>query len=334
MAEAEDIAVKMETNEKYINSKKIKKAILGNEPVSIIKYAEKLLTDLQSKGKLGTYNRLKSVLTKLKTYLKTDDINFDDFDLSLLQKYERYLRDDLKNAPNTIHSNLKIFRRLFNSAIREELIEPNLNPFSKFKMSTEKTKKEFLTEDELKAIEDLDLKEGTVMYHHRNMYIFASYAGGIRISDLLQLRWQNFDISHITLYTQKTKDTIHIKLPTKALEILKLYALLQPDRNSTDFIFPLFLNNLDYTKAITLFKAISSGTAYANKNLCLIAKKAGLKKHISFHSSRHTWATRALRKGMRIEYVSKLMGHSSIKTTQIYTKIVNSDLDIAMDVFN
>ena len=83
-----------------------------------------------------------------------------------------------------------------------------------------------------------------------------------------------------------------------------------------------------------LLKSISSNTAYANKNLKVIAEKAGIEKHISFHTSRHTFATRALLKGMRIEYVSKLLGHTAIKTTQVYAKIVNSELDKAMDVFN
>ena len=69
-------------------------------------------------------------------------------------------------------------------------------------------------------------------------------------------------------------------------------------------------------------------------NLKRIAKKAGIKKNLSFHTSRHTFATWALRKGIRIEYVSKLLGHASIKETQIYAKIVNEELDKAMEVFN
>ncbi|MDD4214814.1 MAG: tyrosine-type recombinase/integrase, partial [Bacteroidales bacterium] len=59
-----------------------------------------------------------------------------------------------------------------------------------------------------------------------------------------------------------------------------------------------------------------------------------IKKHLSFHTSRHTFATRALRKGIRIEYVSKLLGHASIKETQVYAKIVNEELDKAMEVFD
>jgi integrase/recombinase XerD len=242
----------METKEKYVSSKKIKEAIMGKPAISLVEYANQYISDNNAKGKVGTYKKVKTVLFKLQTYTKTKDLNFDDFDLAFIKKYERYLRDDLKNKPNTIHANLKVFRRLFNSAIREELIEPQLNPFPKFRMTTEKTTKHYLTEDELKAIEELPLKEGSVMYHHRNLYVFAAYAGGIRISDLLQLKWQNFNGTHITLNTQKTKETISIKLPTKALEIIEVYLKSQPDSKPADFIFPFLKNNVDYSNLIVL----------------------------------------------------------------------------------
>ena len=65
-----------------------------------------------------------------------------------------------------------------------------------------------------------------------------------------------------------------------------------------------------------------------------MAKKAKIHKNISFHTARHSWAVRALQKGMRIEYVSKLMGHASVTHTEVYAKILNQDLDKAMEVFN
>lgn len=333
-ADAEGVALNMETKENFVTSKKIKEAILGKNPISLIEFARQYQADLKSKGQIGTHNRVKTVINKLTDYTKTTDLNFDDFDLAFLKKYERYLREVIKNSQNTIHANLKVFRSLFNTAIREELIEPELNPFSKFKMSTTKTTKEYLTEDELRAVQELSLQRGTVMDHHRNMYVLAAYAGGLRISDLLQLRWQNYDGTHIKLITQKTKESIPIKLPSTALQIIESYSVALPEKKPTDFIFPLLSNFPDYSNPTLLFQAISSNTAYANKNLKMIAEKAGLEKKISFHSSRHTWATRALRKGMRIEYVSKLLGHTTIRTTQVYTKIVNEDLDLAMDVFD
>ena len=82
------------------------------------------------------------------------------------------------------------------------------------------------------------------------------------------------------------------------------------------------------------YSQISSATAYINKNLKMLAKKAAIEKPLSFHITRHTWATRARRKGISIDKVSKLMGHAQLRETQIYAKIVNEELDKAMDVFN
>ena len=78
----------------------------------------------------------------------------------------------------------------------------------------------------------------------------------------------------------------------------------------------------------------NSINASANKSLLRIAEKVGIEKRISFHTSRHTWATRALSKGMKIHHVSKLLGHASVRTTEVYAKIINKDLDDAMDVFD
>ena len=149
---------------------------------------------------------------------------------------------------------------------------------------------------------------------------------------MLQLKWEHFDGERILLKTHKTGAVVSIKVPDKALKILELYK--QPGLQETDFIFPFLKNDRDYSDPRLLFRAISSHTAYTNSDLKDLASDAGITKKLNFNSSRHTWATRALKKGMRIEYVSKLMGHTTIKTTQIYAKIVNEELDKAMEIFN
>jgi integrase/recombinase XerD len=334
LSEMQGITLELETKEKYVSADKIKKTVTGKDTVSFIDFANSYISDLNANGKVGTYRRVKTVMKKFQAFHHQKDLFFNEFDLSLLKKYERYLRDDLKNCKNTVHANLKVFRKLFNDAVREDLIKPEQNPFTKFKMVTEKTTREFLSEGELKMLEELDLKEGTVMQHHLNMYIFSAYAAGLRISDLLQLRWKNYDGTSILITVQKTKQTLNVKLPSKAASILERYLMLKPERKEEDFIFPFLSNNIDYSNPAVLYSAISSNTAYANKNLKLIAKKANISKSISFHSSRHTWATRALNKGMRLELVSKLLAHSNIRTTSIYTHIVNEDLNKAMELFD
>jgi len=170
------------------------------------------------------------------------------------------------------------------------------------------------------------------IYHSRNLYIFACYTGGIRFSDLIKLKWSNYDGEHLTLITGKTTKKLIIKVPNKAIDILNLYKT--SDSNPTDYIFPLLKNDVDYSDPEVLFKAIQINNAIVNDNLKTLAVSCKFKKHIHFHTSRHTFATVALKKGMRLEYVSKLMTHSTIKTTEIYAKIVNEELDKAMDIFN
>ncbi|PJJ54928.1 site-specific integrase [Hymenobacter chitinivorans] len=332
LAEADATALDMQRESKFVSPVQIKNTIMGQSSESFLKYFEKHLHTLEKTGKISSLTKAAAVFSKLKVFLGTSDLLFDEVTVSFLKQYEDYLHDELGNSVNTIHSNLKIFRKLINDAIREDLFSVARDPFRKFKLKLEKTTKSYLSEDELEALWTLPLKEGLKLWHHRNLFVFAAYAGGLRISDLLQLRWSNFSGTHIRITMQKTNDAVSVKVPNRALEILQLYR--HDGGKPSDYIFPFLHTYVDYTDPRALHRVISSATAYANKNLKIIAERAGIEKHISFHSSRHTFATRALTKGVAIELVSKLMGHHSINTTQIYAKIVNEKLDQAMDAFN
>lgn len=214
------------------------------------------------------------------------------------------------------------------------------NPFNKIKLKGQPTKRAFLLDDELEKLEKLELPETSQMNHHRNLYVFSAYACGIRISDLLMMKWENITGNHLYFQIRKNHESIGMKLPPKAKEILCFYRELAEKRsngseiNPQSFIFPLL--RLDYTDTDKkrIHNAISSATAYTNKDLKKLKDMAGLNKCISFHTALHSWAVRALQKGMRIEYVSKLMGHASVKHTEVYAKILYSELDKAMEIFN
>lgn len=331
-AEAEGHALELETKSKTISTKKIKEAVIGKAPISFLNYADRFFVEMENKLQAASIDKTKHIVAKIRTYQKGADLAFDELDVAWLKKYDFYLRNTLGNSNNTVVANFKLIRRIINEAIKEDLVPYEKNPFHKFKLKWENSKKAFLTEEEIEAIENLKLEDDPKCFHARNMYIFATYAGGLRISDLVQLRWHNYDGDRILINTKKTNSTVSIKLPQKAKEILQLYYYDNVDPN--EFIFPFFEVHKDYSDGRYLYRAISSVGSICNKELIKIADMACLDKHIHFHTSRHTWATRALKKGMRIEYVSKLMGHASIKTTQVYAKIVNEELDKAMEVFN
>ena len=332
IAEAEGVALQLESTSTSVRPKNIKTAIIGAAPTSFFKYAKDYLDLMETKIQPATVDKMRGVISKINKFTNGNDLKIEDIDLQWLKKYETYLRMDLGNISNTIFSNYKILRRIFNEAIKDEIISYEKNPFTKFKFKWDAPKKEFLTEDEIARIEALQLESNNWLFNVRNVYVFATYVGGMRISDITQLKWSNYDGERILIETQKTGTTVSIKLPQKAVNIINLYKHDEVKHN--EYIFPFLENNKDYSDGRVLYRAIGSCATMCNRALKKIALLGKIDKKVHFHTSRHTFATRALKKGMRIEYVSRLMGHSNIKTTQIYAKIVNEELDKAMDVFN
>lgn len=332
LAEASAVSLQMNAEDKYVPMQKVKDQIMGRTSMSFMQYAERFLLNLEHTGAVGTFTRYTAAISKIKTYLRGRDLRFEEISVHWLKNYEIHLRTVLKNRQNTIHANFRCIRRIINEAISEEIFPFEKNPFHRYKMKTEPVRKAFLTEEELQMLESIHLEPGSRKDIHRNMYIFATYAGGIRISDVLQICWKNFDGERLLLETQKTKSVLSIKLPSKALDILSKYR--KDEFSPDDFIFPVLSNQMNYSDKKILHKSIASATAYTNTDLKDLAKSLKINKNLHFHTSRHTFAVRSLSKGMRIEHLSKLMTHTSIKTTQIYAQIVNEDLDKAMEIFN
>ncbi len=327
----QDEVLKEETTDTKISTKELKRKITGSNDTDFFAVASLVLQKYKEDDKTRTYNKGRSIMQKLKDYLDSEKLPIEEITPTFIGKYESYLKGTLKNKINTINKDLRFIRRVFNEAYRMELVTYDKNPFHKLSLKSEKTKRQFLTEPELNKIEELKLEPGSRMELHRNMFVFSAYSGGLRISDVLLMKWKDFSGAHINLAIQKTGTQLSIKLPNKAIEIITLY---KKERNKNDFIFPMLSGELDIKNVQLVNRAISSATAYINKNLKVIAHKAGVEKPVSTHIARHTWATRALRKGISIDKVSKLMGHAQIRETQIYAKIVNEELDNAMDAFN
>jgi len=331
-AELQDQVYEHETLSKSTTTRQLKEKINGKSAVPFFAFADEAVATYKAEGKISTHITHKATIHTLKNYVRSDNLMFQDITPEFLGRYERYLKGTINIKTNTVHKHLKFLRKLFNDALRLDMIEYQHNPFPKYKLKLEKTSRQFLDEDELKAIEDVQTIPGERMDLHKKMFIFASYAGGLRISDVLKLRWQNFDGTHLHIGIHKTKTQLSVKLPNKAIEIINQYHRVQA--KPSDFIFPMLANDVDLNDPQTSYNEISSATAYVNKNLKLLAEKAKVEKPLSFHISRHTWATRALKKGVSIDKVSKILGHAQLRETQIYAKIVNSELDKAMDVFN
>lgn len=330
--ELQDNVYEHQTVAKSITTKKLKEKIYGKTPTNFFDFGLRVLEGYEKQNMIGTYDKAQSILAKLEKFNGSKNLMFQDIDPNFLDRYDSYCRKEWENKTNTIHKDMKFIRKVFNDAIRLEIVEPQENPFSRYKLKLEKTQRTFLTEDELEEIAKVDCTPGTRLELHRDMFVFAAYCGGLRVSDMLQLKWKNIDKTHIHFTIRKTGNQLSIKVPDRALAILEKYKPKKAEKEH--YVFPMLENGLNEKDLRLIDNEISGATAYINKNLKILAKKAEVEKPVSFHISRHTFATRALRKGISIDKVSKLMGHAAIRETQVYAKIVNEELDKAMDVFN
>lgn len=287
LADLQNKILEVETSTKSLTTKQLKKATFGNIPTDFFKFAENVNEKFKLNGQISSHIKNTGILSKIKRYVGEDGkLDFQDIDLEFLNKYETHLKNNEGNSVNTIHKDFRYIRKLFNDAYCEELIEHSQIPFNKYKLKLEKTTREYLSEDELEKIENLHLQEGTKMSLHRDMFVFSSYTGGLRILDILFLKWTAFDGSHLNIKIHKTGTQISIKLPNKALDILNKYRIEETQKNS--FVFPMINNDLDMKNPEPVLKAVSSASAYINKNLKSIKEKLEIEKQISFHVSRHT----------------------------------------------
>lgn len=320
----------LELSDPAVPVSEVKQSLIAKKSDSFLDYFQGYLDGLDSVEHYNTHRKSVSMLNKLKFFLKGKSLPFGGLTVEFLKSYVKHLQS-IGNANNTIHSNLKVFKMLCNKAVKEGVIEMQNNPFTRYSFKWENVEKVFLTEDEIAAIRNVDIKTGSVMEIHQDMFVFASYTGGLRVSDLLTLRWEDFDGVNLSIFVQKTKSHLSIKVPNVALDILAKY---RKENQSSGYIFPVLDEGLDTAANNVLKQQISSKTALINKNLKIITAKANISKRVTAHTSRHTFGTLALKKGMNIAHVSKLMSHTNLSTTMIYAKIVNKDLDDAMELFN
>lgn len=252
-----------------------------------------------------------STLMLLQEFKK--NITFSDLTFELISSFEYFLQ--LKGYhTNTIAKHMKHLKRHVNIAINKEYIEIQKYAFRKYKIKTIENKHTHLVPEELERLENLILSGRYVkLQKSLDAFLFCCYAG-MRYSDFINLSSENFvDINQETwLIYKSVKTGTEVRLPLYLLFSGKGIAILNKYRDNLEDFFHLRDNS------------------NVNKDLIIITRLAGLSKRISFHLSRHTNATLLIYNGINITTVQKLLGHKSVKTTQVYTNVM--DMTIIHDL--
>ena len=334
VAEAEGQVAVLERKKSPPSAKKLKEAIKGKDASNFFEYSyarcEKQKTTLSP----ATYRNYTKYLKKFETFMGTTEVYFEDINVTTLKDYANHCSKNLSNNNTTIHYSLTILSIMFKDAQREDIIPSTLYPFDKFRVKKEKSKRNYLSKEQLDALVSLEVPQSGKAQVCKDMFMFSVYGGGLRFGDVIELQWKYFrnEDKRITKVIRKTGRQHSFKLGSVAIEILDKYKT--DSSNPEDFIFPLLEYSDQYFKD-NFFRSRETErhNALCNFHLNNFGKTLEFPFSLSFHLSRHTFATRALNNGMRIEHVSKLMDHSGIGITQVYAKIINEELDKAVDEY-
>ena len=263
----------------------------------------------------GTLEKYRIVYKHLQEFLDiryhVKDIALKELTPAFISDFEMFLRTDKHCCTNTVWLYVCPLRTMVFIAINNEWL--TRDPFREYEIKKEETTRSFLTKDEIRLLMEGKLKNAKQELY-RDLYLFCAFTG-LSFADMRNLTEENirtyFDEHEwININRQKTGVVSNIRLLDIANRIIGKYRGLCENGR----IFPV----PHYNTCLAGIRAV--------------AKRCGITKHITWHQSRHTAATTIfLSNGVPIETVSSMLGHKSIKTTQIYAKITKEKLNQDME---
>lgn len=309
--EVQKAVIKKDLTTNNSSSKNVKNEVVKTSD-NFFNYADQLNQTKFERGMIGSYKRYKTIISKIEEFSTSRNLLLIEINTQFLIDFETHLLA-LGNKQSTIEANLKGIRAILYQAIKDGKLEQKDNPFFNFKIKSSKSHKENLSYDEIKKIIALDLKKGTLIYNVRNYFMFSFYLAGIRVGDLMKLKWANLNNSRINYQMGKTGTFKNILVNSFAEQILEDY-----QQTIDGYIFPILNIEKDLKDPLVLHNEIASKTTLINKYLKQIASLAEINTKLSFHISRHSFANYARKMNMNLYDISKALGHSDIKITERY----------------
>ena len=242
---------------------------------------------------------------------KRSDISMLELTPDFIKEYEIYLSTDAGLHNGSVWSHCMWLKTIVAKAHYNGLTPSN--PIAQYRVNQNIKERQYLTEDEIKAVMTHEFADKKLAYI-RDLFVFASFTAlsfvdikELTTDDIVEINGEKWILSK----RHKTKVNFQVKLLDIPLQIIKCYERFQEDK----LVFP----NLNYWNIC--------------KPLKKMIKECGISKDISFHCTRHGFATLALSKGVPIESVSRVLGHTNITTTQKYAKITTEKIDKDLTMF-
>lgn len=293
-----------------LTKKKVQDFFRGEKKETFYGFFERTVKMWVGDKKESTINSYWNTLKILK--LMDPDVDFADIDYAFVQRWDYYLKTERKNVVNARLNRHKCLKAVIRQAMLQGLMSKT--PYMHFKIKREEGKREFLEIEEVKELMAFQLPIPHIRQQRtKDMFLFGCFTG-LRFSDVVRLTWRHVQLNEeetgglMTIKMQKTSKEVKTALIPPVVEILKRYRKENLDE-------PIF-NNIT-NQAI-------------NRNLKVLMKLVGIEKNITFHCSRHTFASNHVESDTSLNKLMKMLGHANITQTMIYAKTLQKDLDEAM----
>lgn len=304
----------------YLNKPKKEEAPQHKTILEAFDYHNLKMLEKVNAGQIVAKTHVRYIITRnkvekfIKKQYKTNDKALPELRLSFVTEFEHYLLTVERIQSNTAHKYIKNLKKIMNMAVGLDWIASN--PFNQFKCSYSNPEREILNQDELNLIMKKKLHSDR-LNEVRDVFIFCCYTG-FAYADVYQ--FQNDAVmkgldGNLWLSTarQKTGTKESVPLLPVPLEIIAKY------------------QDHEYCKKYNKLLPVNSNQRY-NSYLKEIVDLCGIKKKLTSHIARHTFATTVtLANGVPIETVSSMLGHRNIRTTQIYAKVVEQKVSEDMN---
>lgn len=272
---------------------------------------------------------------------KPDGLYIGELTPELVDEYITWRRDVKQNGDETINHALAPILKASQYACELGYIEPAINNrIQNMRIIIKKSLNEDTEDDDVKFLTERQM--AMVMEYYKTcqeprrkefleMFMFAFHACGLRIIDVMTLRWCdiNFDDKTIRKVMIKVNKRHIIPLTDQALAILNKW---KEYRLGCRFVFDLVKDSLDLDNKDELYRARTNATKCINQSLKVVGEQLGFDFPLTAHVARHTFAVQSLNKGMSLNVVSRLLGHGSTEVTErVYAKFLPETLASELD---
>lgn len=290
----------------------IDKFLAPDTEVGYISYARKLIAELKKIGKTRMADHYTTAINRFIRFNGEREVTFADFNSSLMERFECHLKEN-KICKNSISYYMRNLRAIYNKAVEAGLAD-SINPFRHVYTGIAKTVKRAVDINIVKALRITDLRGDYLAELARDLFMFSFYTRGMAIIDMAYLRKGNLKNGILSYRRHKTGQQLNIKWESQMQQIVDRYS-----ESDSDFMFPI----LDSAKS-DHFKQYRLIYNKLLRRLKKLGRELGLTEPLTFHRSRHSWASIALNNNVPLSVICEGMGHDSEKTTRIYLSTLDT----------